>query len=112
MHTNRRAAAFFIAACLLLFLALEACAAPWPTDYAGMRTKAIHFAGRLVCLVDSASAYVILIFIAIGGVKYLMADDPSEAMMARKMVFDGVVGGFLVLLFVAVAEAVEVPMYC
>ena len=110
---NRKSQRLYIAGTLILLLTWTVYAAvPWPTDYAGMRTKAIHFAGRLVCLVNEVSAYVILLFIILGGVKYLLADDPSEAVMARKTVFDGVVGGFIILVFVAFAEAVGVPMYC
>lgn len=109
---NRNTLRLYALCALILFLAEAADAGEWPTDYAGMRTKAIHFAGRLVCLVNNISPYVILIFMAIGGVKYIMADDASEAMMAKRMVMDGLVGGFIILVFVAFAEAMGVPEYC
>jgi hypothetical protein len=97
---------------VLVFLAAEIVSATWPTDYTGMRSKAIVFSGRLLCLVESISPYIILIMIVIGGLKYLAADDASEILMARTMVFDAVIGGVCVLVLIAVAESFEVPVNC
>lgn len=97
---------------VLVFLAAEVVSAQWPTDYAGMRARAIVFVGRLLCLVKSISPYLIIILIAFGGLKYIAAEDASEIMMARNMVFDGMVGGACVLIFLAVAEILGVPVNC
>ena len=97
---------------ILLLLLVKVVAATWPTDYAGMRAKAITFAGRLLCLLEKATPYIILIFIVFGGLKYIMADDPGEILAARKMVLDAVVGGLCVLVFIAAAGALDVPVNC
>lgn len=97
---------------VLVLLLVQAVSAAWPTSYTGVKSKAVHFVGRLLCLVQTMSPPIILIFIVLGGVKYIMADDPSEAMAAKHMVLDAVIGGFCILFFIAAAGALGVPVYC
>jgi hypothetical protein len=86
--------------------------AVWPTDYLGMRAKAVKFTGRLLCLVQSFSAPIILMFLMFGAMRYLMADDPSDALAGRKLVMDAVMGGFCILIFIGVAGALGVSVDC
>jgi len=102
----------FIFLVLFLFLIWIASASPWPTDYAGMRAKAIAFTGRLLCLVQAFSAPIILMFLMFGGLRYVMADDPSDALAGRKLVMDAVIGGFCVLVFIGIAAALGIPVDC
>lgn len=101
----------FVVFLALIFLACSV-AGDWPLDYAGMRAKAITFVGRLLCLVQSISPYIIIIMIVFGGLKYIAADDASEILMARNLVFDAVIGGLCVLAFIAAAETFGVPVDC
>jgi len=104
---------FFCLLALLLFLVnLVSAQSSWPTDYAGMRSKAINFAGRLLCLLQVMTAPVALILLVIGGLKFIAADDPGEVLAARKMVLDAVIGAFCVIFFLAAATALGVPVYC
>ena len=106
---NARSIFIFLVLALVL---IGTAAAVWPTDYAGMRSKAIKFTGRLVCLVQTFSALIVLMFLMFGGLRYVMADDPSDALAGRKLVFDAVMGGFCVLIFIGIAAALGVPVDC
>ena len=97
---------------MLVLMLIEVVAATWPMSYEPMRTKAIHFAGRILCLVERIFPLVLLMLITIGGFKYILADSPGERIAARHMILDGVIGGFCILVLFAVAETFGIPIYC
>ena len=104
---------FFVFALFLVGVAAATTTIPtWPTSYAGMRSKAIAFTGRLLCLVQAFSGPVILMFLMFGGLRYVMADDAGDALAGRRLVMDAVIGGFCVLFFLGVAAAMGVPVDC
>jgi hypothetical protein len=63
-------------------------------------------------LVEKFTPPLILLFMVIAGIKYIMVEEPSEAIAARKGVLDAVIGGICILLLIAAAEALGVPVYC
>ncbi|MBM3309225.1 MAG: hypothetical protein FJY77_03135 [Candidatus Altiarchaeales archaeon] len=114
---NRRCAVVLLRQLVVLlvlsyFFSAFCAADTWPTDYAALRVKAVRFAGRLLCLVEKITPPVILLFMVIAGIKYIMVEEPAEAIAARKSVLDAVLGGICVLLLLAAAEALGVPVYC
>jgi len=108
---------FYLAFFLILGCILSAAQNAYPTlpeDYPGMTTTAKNFVGRLLCLVKLFTPPIILVYIVIGGIKYVMSDDASQQAEAKKSVMDALIGAILVagLLGAASSFGIELPSDC